>query len=74
LIGIIADRTKIKKKLLFYYTLIGSIVTCAAFFTNSFGSLAWIYLAICFVIGNVAAVGGTVFYNSILNHLVPKLC
>jgi len=71
-IGIIADRTKIKKKLLFYYTLIGSIVTCAAFFTNSFGSIAWVYLAICFIIGNAAAVGGTVFYNSILNHLVPK--
>ena len=71
-IGIIADRTRIKKKLLFYYTLVGSLVTGAAFFTNSFGSISWIYLAFCFIIGNAAAAGGTVFYNSILNHLVPK--
>ena len=69
-LGVIADRTAIKKSLLFIYTLGGAIFTVLIFF-SAYTSSPWAYALGFFIIANIGFVGANVFYNSLLNTLAP---
>ena len=70
-LGVIADRARIKKTLMWVYTLVGAIFTVLIFFSAFTGS-AWAWVLGCFLIANIGFGGGTVFYNSFLPHLATK--
>ena len=70
-LGVVADRTKIKKTLLWAYTLAGAAFTFLLFFSAYTGE-PWAFLLGCYVIANIGFAGGNVFYNSLLPHLAPK--
>ena len=71
-IGVIADKSPIKKKLLYWYTLFGVLFTamlgCAPFFGNS----AYQIMAVFFVIANIGFAGGNTFYYAFMPYLAPK--
>ena len=67
-LGTIADRTQIKKTLLFIYTLTGSLFTIMSFF-SVFSGAEWAWILGCFMIANIGFAGGFVFYNSFLPYL-----
>ena len=69
-LGVIADRTAIKKSLLFIYTLGGAIFTVLIFF-SAYTSSPWAYTLGFFIIANIGFAGANVFYNSLLNTLAP---
>ena len=69
-LGVIADRTAIKKSLLFIYTLGGAIFTVLIFF-SAYTSSPWAYVLGFFIIANIGFAGANVFYNSLLNTLAP---
>jgi len=69
-LGVIADRTAIKKALLFIYTLGGAIFTALIFF-SAYTSAPWAYALGFFIIANIGFAGANVFYNSLLNTLAP---
>ncbi|MFQ5934522.1 MAG: MFS transporter, partial [Dehalococcoidia bacterium] len=70
-LGVIADRTRIKKALLWTYTLAGALFTALIFFSAYTGA-AWAWVLGCFLIANIGFGGGTVFYNSFLPHLASE--
>ncbi len=71
ILGIIADKTPIKKRLLWIYTIIGSSFTVLSFF-SSYIQDPWAWLMLCFFIANIGFAGGCVFYNAFLPHLAPR--
>ena len=70
-LGIIADRMTIKNRLLQIYTVVGAAFALLSFF-SAYTSAPWAWAIGCFVIANIGFVGGTVFYNSLLPHLVSR--
>ena len=70
-LGVIADRVRIKKTLLWVYTLAGAVFTILIFFSAYTGA-DWAWVLGCFLIANIGFGGGTVFYNSFLPHLAPE--
>ena len=70
-LGVIADRTSIKKTLLWSYTAAGALFTFLSFFSAYTGA-AWAWVLGCFLVANVGFAGGNVFYNAFLPHLAPK--
>ena len=71
-LGVIADRMPIKKKLLFWYTVVG-IVFCAAMGAAPyFGSQGYLILAFMFVIGSIGFSGGNTIYYAFMPYLAPK--
>ena len=70
-IGVIADRTQIKKTLLKTYVVVGALFIVLSFF-SVYTSAPWAWVLGCFVIANIGFAGGNVFYNSFLPHLAPK--
>ena len=71
ILGIMADKTPIKKRLLWIYTVIGASFTVLSFF-SSYIQEPWAWLIFCFFIANIGFAGGTVFYNAFLPHLAPR--
>jgi UMF1 family MFS transporter len=71
LLGVIADRTRIKKTLLWIYASAGVLFTVLSFFSVYTGA-PWAWVLGCFVIANIGFAGGNVFYNSFLPHLAPR--
>lgn len=70
-LGVLADRRRVKKILLLFFTFAGSLFTTLAFF-SSYISQAWVWLLICFIVGNIGFAGALVFYNSLLPHISPR--
>ena len=70
-LGVIADRTSIKKTLLWSYTAAGALFTFLSFFSAYTGA-AWAWVLGCFLVANVGFAGGNLFYNAFLPHLAPK--
>jgi UMF1 family MFS transporter len=67
-LGSVADRAPIKKKLLALFVGIGGVATAAMFFIHR-GQ--WLFALALFMIGNVAVAASIVFYESMLPHLAP---
>ena len=70
-LGVIADRTQIKKTLLWTYTAGGAFFTFLILF-SAYSGAAWAWVLGCFIIANIGFAGGTVFYNSLLPNLAPR--
>jgi len=68
LLGSVADRTPVKKKLLGVFLAIGAAATGAMFFISR-GE--WLFALTLFVIGNVGVAASIVFYESLLPHIAP---
>ena len=66
ILGSVADRAPIKKRLLALFVAIGSIATGAMFFISS-GQ--WLFALTLFMIGNIAVAASIVFYESMLPHI-----
>ena len=70
-LGVISDRVRIKKTLLWIYTAGGALFTALAFFSAYTGH-PWAWLIGTFALANIGFSGGLVFYNSLLPHLGPR--
>lgn len=70
-LGAIADRAAIKKKLLWVYTVAGAVAIVLSF-VSAYTGAAWAWVFGSFLIANIGFAGGNVFYNSLLPHLAPK--
>ena len=66
-LGAVADRTPIKKRLLAVFLAIGAAAAAAMFFLTR-GD--WLLALILFVITNVGVAASIVFYDSLLPHIV----
>src|SRR3982751_5894946 len=66
LLGTLADRVPIKKKLLAIFLAIGAVATAAMFLITR-GD--WVLALTLFVIVNVGVAGSIVFYESLLPHI-----
>ncbi len=67
--GVIADRTKIKMKMLRILTYLGAGATLMLALAPLFPvSFQWVWLFIMFLFANVGLNGAGVFYNSLLPH------
>ena len=67
-LGMIADRSQIKRTMLQIYTTGGAIFTVLGFFSAYTGE-PWAWVLVCYAIANIGFAGGIVFYNSLLPHL-----
>ncbi len=67
-LGMIADRSQIKRTMLQIYTTGGAIFTVLGFF-SAYSGEPWAWILVCYAIANVGFAGGIVFYNSLLPHL-----
>ena len=67
-LGMIADRSQIKRTMLQIYTTGGAIFTALGFFSAYTGE-PWLWILVCYAIANVGFAGGIVFYNSLLPHI-----
>src|SRR3954470_5839642 len=68
LLGTVADRAPVKKRLLAVFLAIGATATGAMFFISR-GE--WLFALTLFVIGNVGVAGSIAFYESLLPHIAP---
>tara|TARA_B100001750_G_scaffold237380_1_gene242411 strand:+ start:11249 stop:12949 length:1701 start_codon:yes stop_codon:yes gene_type:complete len=72
-LGVIADRTKIKKRMLKLLTYLGAgstfLLAAAPLFPISF---QWVWLFVMFLFANVGLNGAGVFYNALLPHQGPE--
>ena len=68
ILGMIADRSQIKRTMLQIYTTGGAIFTVLGFFSAYVGE-PWAWVLVCYAIANIGFAGGIVFYNSMLPHL-----
>tara|TARA_Y100001980_G_C14556414_1_gene347825 strand:+ start:3831 stop:5828 length:1998 start_codon:yes stop_codon:yes gene_type:complete len=71
-LGVIADRMPIKKKMLYWYTLVGIIFCAAMGAAPYFGSKGYLVLAFMFVIGSIGFSGGNTIYYAFMPYLAPK--
>jgi UMF1 family MFS transporter len=69
LLGAIADHAPIKKRMVGLFTGIGATATACLWFV---GPDDWLLALVLFAIGNVAANGAFVFYDSLLPHVASK--
>src|SRR5262245_55769998 len=67
-LGSVADRAPLKKRLLAVFLAIGATATGAMFFISR-GE--WLFALTLFVVGNVGVAGSIVFYESLLPHIAP---
>ena len=74
LIGIIADRIPIKKKLLWWFTIFGVIATALMAVTAYTAPYDYHFLATVFVIGNVGFAAGNTFYYAFMPYLADRRC
>ena len=66
LLGAVADRAPVKKRMLAVFLAIGAVSTAAMFFI---GRGDWMFALVLFVITNVGVAGSIVFYESLLPHI-----
>ena len=71
ILGVIADRTRIKKTLLWIYTSAGAGFTVLAFF-SAYSGAEWAWALGCYMLANIGFAGSIVFYNSFLPHLAES--
>ncbi len=71
ILGVIADRTTIKKALLWIYTGVGALFTVLLFF-SAYTSQPWLWFMAMFMLANIGFAGCLVFYNAFLPHLAPR--
>jgi UMF1 family MFS transporter len=69
LLGAVADRAPVKKRLLAVFLGIGAIATAAMFFITRGG---WLFALTLFVISNIGVAGSIVFYESLLPHIAGE--
>lgn len=70
ILGAVADRMPIKKKILWIYTIIGIVFTALMGISPFMGEdSSWKFLAICLVIGNIGFAGGNVIYYAFMPYL-----
>jgi UMF1 family MFS transporter len=74
LLGIIADRIPIKKKLLKWFTIFGIGATILMAFTSYTSPYDYHFLATVFVIGNVGFAAGNTFYYAFMPFLADRRC
>lgn len=70
-LGTLADIKKIKKILLFVYTLFGSLFTILMFF-SAYTSSPWLFLSGCFFLSNIGYSGAIIWYNSFLPDIADR--
>ena len=68
ILGVISDRSEIKKLLLWIYTVVGALFIALSFF-SAYTAAPWAWTLGCYLIANVGFLGGIVFYNSFLPYL-----
>jgi len=73
-LGVIADRMPIKKKLLWAYTLVGIVFTFMMAAAPFLGGSAYLWLALFIVIGNIGFAGGNVIYYAFMPYLADRRC
>ena len=66
-LGAIADYSRVKKKMLVFFWLVGVVFTGLLFFT---GEGTYLKAAILFILANIGFAAGNVFYNAFL----PEIC
>ena len=72
-LGAIADRIEIKKKILWAYTIVGVIFTALMGAAPFLGEgTDYMFLAVCLVIGNIGFAGGNVIYYAFMPYLARK--
>ncbi len=72
-LGAIADRIEIKRKILWAYTIVGVIFTAMMGLAPFLGEgTNYMFLAVCLVIGNIGFAGGNVIYYAFMPYLVEK--
>ena len=72
-LGAIADRIEIKRKILWAYTIVGVIFTAMMGLAPFLGEgTNYMFLAICLVIGNIGFAGGNVIYYAFMPYLAEK--
>ena len=72
-LGAIADRIEIKRKILWAYTIVGVIFTAMMGLAPFLGEgTNYIFLAVCLVIGNIGFAGGNVIYYAFMPYLTEK--
>ena len=69
LLGSVADRAGVRKRLMILYTLLG--ITAVGFFTTLKPGMVWTGFALA-VLANIGFEGGQVFYNAYLPDIAPK--
>ena len=69
--GVIADRSGIKKKLMAIFCISGCLATLMLFF-SSYSSSPWLFSLAFYFLGAIGAAGANVFYNSLLPHIAPE--
>ena len=74
LLGIIADRIPIKKKLLKWFTIFGIGATILMAFTSFTSPYDYHFLATVFVIGNVGVAAGNTFYYAFMPYRADRRC
>tara|TARA_Y100000590_G_scaffold404420_1_gene491934 strand:- start:13587 stop:15272 length:1686 start_codon:yes stop_codon:yes gene_type:complete len=70
-IGAFADIRKLKRTLLFIYTLFGSLFTILMFF-SAYTSSPWFFLSGCFFLSNIGYSGAIIWYNSFLPDIADR--
>src|SRR5262245_59762799 len=68
LLGSVADRAPLKKRLPAVFLAIGATATLAMFFI---ARGEWVFALSLFIAGNVGVAGSIVFYESLLPHIAP---
>ena len=72
-LGAIADRIEIKKKILWAYTIVGVIFTAMMGLAPFLGEgTDYMFLAVCLVIGNIGFAGGNVIYYAFMPYVASK--
>ena len=72
-LGAIADRMPIKKKILWVYTVVGVLFTAMMGIAPHLeAGSAYKFLAFCLVIGNIGFAGGNVIYYAFMPYLADR--
>ena len=73
ILGAIADRIEIKRKILWAYTIVGVVFTALMGLAPFLGEgTDYMFLAVCLVIGNIGFAGGNVIYYAFMPYLTEK--
>lgn len=72
-LGAVADRIEIKKKILWAYTIVGVVFTALMGLAPYLGEgTDYMFLAVCLVVGNIGFAGGNVIYYAFMPYLSRK--
>ena len=70
-LGVIADRSGLKKKLMTVFCITGCLSTGMLFFSAYFSS-PWLFLLAFYFLAAIGFAGSNVFYHSLLPHIAPE--